>query len=108
MPREESTRRSELEQRSHGGGEGRPVRSRMVEHVSRVNHQVDLAIRRRSEHATVAGNDIIAPPAACAPRPGRQVDADVRIGHVQDAELSSHADRLAERAGSGKVVFDFC
>jgi hypothetical protein len=82
--------RGHLQQGGQGDLHQRRVHAAAVEQVATVHHQVDLAAQGGLEGAPEVGQEVRAAPASLHQRMQRQVEAEVRVGHEQDAQGAPH------------------
>jgi hypothetical protein len=69
-----------------------------VEDVAAVHHEVDFARERGRERGLIVREEIVAAAPPIDARARRQVEAEVRIGEQQDAEVGRHAPSLPRSA----------
>ena len=67
-----------------------------------MHHQIDFAPSRRLERAVEVGEEIWAAAAPLDPRAQRQIEAEVGVGHEQDAEVAH--SYTAVRRSTTKVM----
>jgi hypothetical protein len=78
------------EQGLSGRGQRRIARPRRVEHVSRVNHQVNIVLAGQRDHTPIARNEVIAAASPIAPWPSGRIGPDMRASQMQDANGTRH------------------
>ena len=75
---------------------------RPVEHVSAMNHDVDLAVEGRLERGRVGGEKVMAAAPPLDARPHGKVEPEVGVGHEQDMDVRH--DRDPTLVGVSSVV----